>query len=235
MIDSCPASGDNGPSINRHNSRKDLPGEKGALLKSLNGLESPRQHYKRPFDLSILIVSHVLLFPVWIVLWTGIALVIWLYDRGPVLYGQIRVSKDGKLFKVWKFRTMVVDAEQVTGPVWAKDQDRRVTRVGHILRRFRMDEMPQVINIMKGEMSLVGPRPERPELVEQFSKQIPEFEIRHRVRPGFAGLAQVRGKYSTSPRNKLRYDKLYIKKMGPWLDIKLLFIALFVVLGRSPY
>ena len=98
-----------------------------------------------------------------------------------------------------------------------------------------MDEMPQVINIMKGEMSLVGPRPERPELVEQFSKQIPEFEIRHRVRPGFAGLAQVRGKYSTSPRNKLRYDKLYIKKMGPWLDIKLLFIALFVVLGHSPY
>jgi len=98
-----------------------------------------------------------------------------------------------------------------------------------------MDELPQVINIVKGEMSLVGPRPERPELVEQFSKQIPGFGTRHRVRPGFAGLAQVRGRYSTSPRNKLRYDNLYIKRMSPLLDVNLLFQALLVVLGGSPH
>jgi lipopolysaccharide/colanic/teichoic acid biosynthesis glycosyltransferase len=200
-----------------------------------SGLTTPREGYKRPFDLSILVLSHLLLFPLWVALWIGIALVIWLNDRGPVLYGQLRVGKDGKPFMVWKFRTMVVDAEKSTGPVWAGEHDQRVTRVGQYLRRFRMDELPQVINIMKGEMSLVGPRPERPELVDRFTKDIPGFGTRHRVRPGFAGLAQVRGKYSTSPRNKLRYDNLYVKRMGPWLDIKLLFQALLVVLGGSPH
>jgi lipopolysaccharide/colanic/teichoic acid biosynthesis glycosyltransferase len=221
--------------MTNHNSENDAPHKENGRSQFSSGLATPREGYKRPFDLSILIVSYVLLFPLWVALWVGIALVIWLNDRGPVLYGQLRVGKDDKPFLMWKFRTMIVDAERLTGPVWAGEHDQRVTRVGRYLRRFRMDELPQVINIVKGEMSLVGPRPERPELVEQFSKQIPGFGTRHRVRPGFAGLAQVRGRYSTSPRNKLRYDNLYIKRMSPLLDVNLLFQALLVVLGGSPH
>ncbi len=221
--------------MTHHNSENDARERESGRSQFSVGLATPREGYKRPFDLSILVVSHVLFSPLWVVLWIGIALIIWLNDKGPVLYGQIRVGKDGEPFMVWKFRTMVVDAERLTGPVWAGEHDQRVTRVGRYLRRFRMDELPQVINIMKGEMSLVGPRPERPELVEQFSKEIPEFGTRHRVSPGFAGLAQVRGRYSTSPRNKLRYDNLYIRMMSPWLDVKLLFKALLVVLGGNPH
>lgn len=197
---------------------------------SAPGLAPPRDRYKRPFDLSILLISHVLILPIWIALWVVIPLIIWLDDRGPIFYRQLRVGKNGKQFMVWKFRTMVVDAEEHTGPVWATRHDHRVTRVGSTLRRFRLDEMPQVINILQGDMSLVGPRPERPELVEQFCEEIPDFGLRHRVQPGFAGLAQAKGRYSTSPRDKLRYDNLYIQRMSPWLDIQLLFLALVVVL-----
>ena len=200
-----------------------------------SSLAPPGDRYKRPFDLSILIISHVLAFPIWIALWVAIPIVIWLDDRGPIFYRQLRVGKNGKRFNVWKFRTMVVNAEQDTGPVWAEQYDNRVTRAGSVLRRLRLDEMPQVINIWRGEMSLVGPRPERPELVERFCEEIPGFALRHRVRPGFAGLAQARGRYSTSPRDKLRYDNLYIERMGPWLDIRLLFQALLVVLKGSPH
>ena len=221
--------------MTERNLNDDADDTKIAHSKPSVGLAPPRDRYKRPFDLSVLIISHVLFFPVWIALWVAIAVVIWLDDRGPVLYRQIRVGKDGKQFRVWKFRTMVVNAEQHTGPVWAARHDHRVTRVGSILRRLRLDEMPQVINIWRGEMSLVGPRPERPELVEQFCEEIPGFGLRHRVRPGFAGLAQAKGRYSTSPRDKLRYDNLYIKRMGPWLDIRLIFLALLVVLKGSPH
>lgn len=189
--------------------------------------------YKRPFDLAILLLAHILLLPLLLVLWGVLPLAIWLTDRGPIFYTQVRVGLDGKLFKIIKLRTMLVDAERETGPVWAAPNDRRITRIGRFLRRFRLDEMPQIINIWKGDMSLVGPRPERPELVEEWSKVVPNYGKRHRVRPGFAGMAQVRGKYATRPRDKLRYDNLYIAKMGLWLDIKLLVLAVLVVLRRS--
>jgi lipopolysaccharide/colanic/teichoic acid biosynthesis glycosyltransferase len=193
-----------------------------------------RDWYKRPFDLGILLVAYVLLFPIWLFLWIALPLAIWISDRGPIFYAQTRSGKDGKPFKIVKFRTMIMNAERATGPVWATDDDPRVTGFGRFLRRFRLDELPQVINILKGEMSLVGPRPERPELVDEFSKDVPAFATRNLVRPGFAGLAQVRGRYSTTPRNKLRYDHLYIQTLTPLLDIKLMFLAVFVVLRGSP-
>lgn len=191
-----------------------------------------RDRYKRPFDLGVLILTHVLLFPVWFILWFTLILAIYASDRGPVFYTQTRSGQRGKPFKIIKFRTMILNAERNTGPVWASDHDPRVTKVGRLLRRFRLDELPQVINIVRGEMSLVGPRPERPELVSRFVKNIPEFGKRQLVRPGFAGLAQVRGHYSTRPRNKLRYDLLYIKSMNPWLDIKLMALSVIVVLRK---
>ena len=191
-----------------------------------------RDGYKRIFDLAVIMLSHLLLFPLWLLLWTVIPLMIWLEDRGPVFYMQERLGKGGKQFTIIKFRTMIRDAETLTGQVWASENDERVTRVGRTLRNLRLDEMPQIINIVKGEMSLVGPRPERPFLTEQFDFQIPGFSKRLQVKPGVAGLAQLRGGYSTKPRNKLKYDLLYIKKMNPWLDTWLLFVSVPVTIQR---
>ena len=190
--------------------------------------------YKRAFDLAILVLAHLLLLPLWLILWGILPLAIWLTDRRPIFYTQVRVGLNGRLFRIVKFRTMHVGAERFTGPVWAAPDDTRITRIGYFLRRFRLDELPQVFNIWKGEMSLVGPRPERPELVEEFCRVNPNFRNRLRVRPGFAGLAQVRGNYATKPNDKLRYDELYIKKMGPWLDTKLLVLAVLKVLRPGP-
>ena len=191
-----------------------------------------RDGYKRPFDLTIVILAHLLLFPLFLVLWVGIPLAIWIGDRGPVLYLQERVGRSGRRFDVIKFRTMILDAESQTGPIWAAEHDSRTTRVGGVLRILHLDELPQVINILKGEMSLVGPRPERPELAERISRDVPGFSERVRVRPGVAGLAQVRGTAQTRPRDKLRYDNLYIETLSPWMDIKLLFLSVWVVLRR---
>ena len=197
-----------------------------------NGSGVIHDGYKRPFDLAVIILAHLLLFPLFVVLWVGIPLAIWLGDRGPPFYLQERVGRSGKRFQVIKFRTMVSDAESETGPVWAAERDSRTTRVGRFLRAFRLDELPQVINILRGEMSVVGPRPERPELAERFSRDVPGFSERVRVRPGVAGLAQVRGTAQTRPRDKLRYDNLYIETLNPWMDIKLLVLSVWVVLRR---
>ena len=198
-----------------------------------NGSDVIHDGYKRPFDLAIIILAHLLLFPLFVVLWIGISLAIWVGDRGPIFYLQERVGRSGRRFNVIKFRTMVSDAESETGPVWAAERDSRTTRVGRVLRMLHLDELPQVINILRGEMSVVGPRPERPVLVERFSREVPTFSERLRVRPGVAGLAQVRGTAQTRPRDKLRYDNLYIETLGPWMDIKLLFLSVWVVLRRS--
>ncbi len=189
---------------------------------------SRRDVYKYPFDVSILLFSFILGFPLWLLAWTLIPLAIWLSDRGPIFYSQERVGKNKRVFRVVKFRTMVVDAEKHTGPVWASAKDPRITGVGRVLRRTHLDELPQVISVFRGEMSLVGPRPERPNLTKQFAEEIPNFESRLDVRPGIAGLAQVRGRYNTHPRNKLRYDIVYIKNLSPWMDIKLFAQSLWV-------
>ena len=125
------------------------------------------------------------------------------------------------MFTILKFRTMVVEAEAPTGPVWTAPGDARVTRVGRVLRRFHLDELPQAVNVLRGEMSLVGPRPERPELAARIERSVPGFAARLRVRPGLAGLAQAEGAGWREPARKLHYDNLYIAAMSPWLDLKL--------------
>ena len=187
-----------------------------------------RDRYKRPFDLAVLSAAHVLLLPIFLALWAIIPLAIWLEDRGPVFYTQRRIGKGGREFRLLKFRSMIRQAESSTGPVWASEDDPRITRIGRLLRKRALDELPQVINMWKGDLSLVGPRPERPELVEEFGRQMPEFALRLQVRPGLTGLAQVYGRYASRPRYKLRFDTLYIRNMSPWLDIKLLFVSVLL-------
>ena len=186
--------------------------------------------WKRPFDLLVLTAAHIALLPLWLALWTILPLAIWMHDRGPVFYSHRRVGKGGVTFDFLKFRSMVPDAERLTGPVWAEEDDPRITPVGRFLRNRALDELPQVINVLKGDMSLVGPRPERPELVEEFTRECPDFPRRLAVRPGLAGVAQVYGRYATRPRDKLRYDLLYIRRVSPWLDVKLLVMSVVITL-----
>jgi lipopolysaccharide/colanic/teichoic acid biosynthesis glycosyltransferase len=161
-------------------------------------------------------------------LWLLFAALIKLQDGGPVFYGQDRMGRKGKAFRVLKFRSMIVDAEKQTGAVWAAENDPRVTRIGRILRATAMDELPQLWNIFKGEMSFVGPRAERPELVEQFAQTIPMYTDRFAVRPGLTGLAQVYGQYDTPARRKLRYDRLYIRNCSLGLDLKLIVLSFLI-------
>ena len=181
-----------------------------------------RGRYKRPFDLALVALAAVPLGPLWLALGGAIALAIRVEDGGPVLFRQARLGRDGRVFRMLKFRTMAEDAEERSGPVWASRGDPRSTAVGRVLRRYHLDELPQVVNVLRGEMSLVGPRPERPELAARIDRTVPDFEARLRVRPGIAGLAQWRGRYPVRPRHKLRYDNLYIARMSPWLDLGLL-------------
>ncbi|MCY4003841.1 MAG: sugar transferase [Rhodospirillales bacterium] len=190
--------------------------------------------WKRPFDLWVVASAALLLLPLWIVLGVAIPLAIRLESPGPALYRQARLGRGGRVFAVLKFRTMVDGAELRTGPVWAAWRDARVTRVGGFLRRWRLDELPQVVNVLRGEMSLVGPRPERPELAARIEREVPGFAARLLVRPGIAGLAQARGADFRDPVRKLRYDLLYIETMRPWLDVKLLALCLIRVLGGGP-
>ena len=186
--------------------------------------------WKRPFDLLILTAVHVALAPVWAILWISIPIAIWLHDRGPIFYTQERLGKNGKTFRVYKFRSMIPDAERHTGAVWAEEDDPRITPIGAFLRSRALDELPQVINMWKGDISLVGPRAERPGLSEEFEASYPGFAQRLMVRPGMTGLAQIYGRYSTHPRNKLRYDMLYIRRMSPLLDVTLLVSSVLLTL-----
>ena len=179
---------------------------------------------KRPFDFTLSLIGIIISFPLWIL----IGLLIWLEDRGPIFYSQYRVGKDGKIFKAIKFRSMIKDAEKQTGAIWAKEDDPRITKIGRILRATAMDELPQLLSILKGDMSFVGPRPERPELVTQFNGGIPNYNFRHVVKPGLTGIAQIYGKYDTPPQHKLKYDLLYIKKQNFWLDLKLIFLSFLI-------
>lgn len=182
------------------------------------------------FSVSLLLLMLFLpLFPL-------IALLIKLDSRGPVFLRQERVGKNGKVFTLWKFRSMRNDAEQETGPVWAKAQDSRVTRVGRHLRRTRLDEFPQLFNVLKGDMSLVGPRPERPNFVEELSNTIPFYYLRHSVKPGVTGWAQINYGYGKSVEDsveKLQYDLFYIKNLSWALDLLILLHTIKTVLVRK--
>ena len=183
---------------------------------------SGRDRYKRPFDLAVLALALVLLGPLWLALAAAIAAAIRLEDGGPVLYGQARLGRHGRVFRILKFRTMAEDAGERPGAAGARWREAHTTAVGRVLRRFHLDELPQAVNVLRGEMSLVGPRPEQPWLASRIGRRVPGFETRLRVRPGIAGLAQWRGSQVIKARNKLRYDSLYIARMSPWLDLRLL-------------
>ncbi|MCB9833762.1 MAG: sugar transferase [Planctomycetes bacterium] len=165
-----------------------------------------------------------------------LCLVIKMTSRGPVFFQQERVGQNGRPFNILKLRTMVQNAESATGPVWAQDNDPRVTTFGRLLRLSHLDEIPQLINVLAGNMSLVGPRPERPVFVEQFKRQIPDYADRLKVKPGITGLAQVYHSYDSTLRDvrkKLAYDLLYIKKMCMMTDIIIIFLTVRCLTGRG--
>lgn len=190
-----------------------------------------RERYKRPFDLGLIAVALVALLPLWLALGAAIAAAIRLEDGGPVLYRQDRLGRGGRVFRILKFRSMAAGAEEASGPVWAARADARSTAVGRVLRRFHLDELPQVVNVVRGEMSLVGPRPERPELAAGIERRHPEFRRRLAVAPGIAGLAQARRGHPVAPRDKLRYDLVYLAAMGPRLDLGLCAVCLWRALA----
>jgi lipopolysaccharide/colanic/teichoic acid biosynthesis glycosyltransferase len=185
----------------------------------------PAAPAKRALDVLLSGLGLALSGPVWLL----VAAAIKLEDGGPVFYGQARVAQGGGgTFRVIKFRSMVPNAERMTGAVWAAAADPRVTRVGRFLRATALDELPQLLSIFKGDMSFVGPRPERPEFVRDFAKEIPRYQERFRVRPGLTGLAQIYGQYDSPPGRKLRYDLLYVRRQGFRLDLKLIALSFWI-------
>ncbi|MGB9802293.1 sugar transferase [Desulfofundulus sp.] len=190
-------------------------------------LSWPQRVAKRAMDVVVAGLGLILAAPVMALCVLAIALT----SPGPVFYTQERTGFRGKTFRVYKFRTMIRDAEKQTGPVLAGEKDPRITPVGRILRATRLDELPQLFNVLKGDMSLVGPRPERPFFVKQFASEIPDYHYRHLVKPGLTGLAQVHGKYTTSAADKLRYDLYYIRNYSLLLDLKILLQTIPVILG----
>ena len=154
-------------------------------------------------------------------------------DGGPVFYRQTRSGIHGKDFQIWKLRSMIVDAEKNTGTVCATENDDRITKIGKVMRRYRIDEMPQFLNVLAGSMSIVGPRPERPYYIKKFCSVNPEFNLRLAVKPGITGLAQVMANYTTTPENKLKFDLFYIKSYSPLLDFRILLKTILAVFQRS--
>ncbi|MCI8507750.1 MAG: exopolysaccharide biosynthesis polyprenyl glycosylphosphotransferase [Lachnospiraceae bacterium] len=192
------------------------------------GLSGEQIIFKRLMDLAICLPISVILLPLFLI----IALLIKIYDGGPILYKQPRLTIDGKVFDIYKFRSMRMDSEK-NGAQLAKKNDDRITPVGRVLRALHFDEFPQLINIIKGDMSLVGPRPERPEIAEQYKKIIPEFDFRLKVKAGLTGYAQVYGKYNTTPYDKLKLDLTYIENYSFWLDIKLMFLTFKILFQKD--
>jgi len=189
---------------------------------------------KRTMDVTISAIALVLLSPIMMLAALAIKLT---SPEGPVFFSQVRVGLDGKPFELLKFRSMVPDAEKESGPVWAKPGDHRTTWLGRIMRRYSFDELPQLINVLLGEMSLVGPRPERPYFVEQFSQIIPRYAERHNEKAGMTGWAQVNGlRGNTSIEERTKYDLYYVENWSPFFDIKILLRTIFTVFkGGNAY
>ncbi len=195
-------------------------------LPTINLSETPLEGWsrfvKRGFDLVIAATALIVLSPVML----AVAVAIWLEDRGPIFYRQVRMGLDGKPFNIVKFRSMRVGAENETGAKWAERDDPRRTRVGRLIRAWSLDELPQLFNVLLGEMSVVGPRPERPQFVEQFRAEFPQYMLRHKVRAGMTGWAQVHGwRGNTSIRMRIEHDLYYIENWSLMLDMKILFMT----------
>jgi Undecaprenyl-phosphate glucose phosphotransferase len=188
---------------------------------------------KRTMDVVIASAGLIMLAP----LMLGIALLVRFSSRGPVLYRQVRASLGGEPFEMLKFRTMRFDAEAETGAVWASENDSRRTWLGCLLRRTSLDELPQLFNVLRGDMSIVGPRPERPVFVERFRYSVPHYMLRHSVKAGITGWAQVHGwRGNTSLRKRVQYDLHYITHWTPWLDVRIMFLTMVRgMLGKNAY
>ncbi|WP_338769327.1 TIGR03013 family XrtA/PEP-CTERM system glycosyltransferase [Massilia sp. METH4] len=191
-----------------------------------------RAFMKRSFDVAASLLLLLVSLPVMLVT----ALAIYIEDRAPIFYSQERVGMDGHVFRVLKFRSMFTNAEQGGKPQWAAKNDPRITRVGNIIRKLRIDELPQILNVLKGEMSFVGPRPERPYFVEQLTERVPYYNVRHSIKPGITGWAQVRYGYGDSVDDavqKLQYDLYYVKNNSLLLDVLVLIDTFKVVMFRG--
>lgn len=191
------------------------------------------QQFKRGFDISVSVLGLIICAPI-----VGLAtIVIKIVSPGPVFFKQERVGLRGKMFNIYKLRTMKLDAEKNTGPVWAQENDPRLIKFGKIIRKMHIDEIPQLVNVLKGEMSIIGPRPERPVFVEQLQGQILDYDKRLIVKPGITGLAQVWHKYDETIKDvkrKIKLDLLYIRKMCLWVDMRILAMTVLAVLtGRG--
>lgn len=187
------------------------------------------EEFKRFFDIFVALVGLILSFPIVL----ASVLIIKITSPGSILYRQIRLGKDGVPFEILKLRTMVSDAEDQTGPVWAKEDDPRITPFGKFMRKSHIDEIPQLVNVLKGEMSIIGPRPERPEFVKKLSKEISDYPKRLRIKPGITGLAQVKHSYDSTIKDvkkKVKLDLLYIKRMCFLTDLRILLGTVTVVL-----
>ena len=198
------------------------------LLFRNRGLTVEQQFIKRICDIICSAAALIILLPLFLL----ISLLIYAYDRGPVFYRQKRLTLDGKVFDIIKFRSMRVDSEK-GGARLAKKHDDRITPIGRVLRNIHFDELPQLINILKGDMSLVGPRPERPEIAAQYEQSIPEFSYRLKVKAGLTGYAQVYGKYNTTPYDKLKLDLTYIENYSFFLDLQLIATTIKILFQKE--
>ena len=192
-------------------------------------LTMDQRFFKRMIDLVCALILAVVTSPIMLVT----AILVKAYDGGPVLYKQVRVTKDDKEFKIMKFRSMRVDAEKDGVARLASKNDSRITPIGKFIRKVRIDELPQLFNIIKGDMSFIGPRPERPEIIKQYLEEMPEFAFRTKVKAGLAGYAQVYGKYNTTPYDKLKLDLTYIENYSLWMDIKLMLLTLKILFSAE--
>lgn len=199
------------------------------LLIKGTGLNLEQRIIKRTMDILLSSIAMVIAAPIMLI----VAIAIKIEDGGPVFFKQERVTLNGKRFDILKFRSMIVDAEKWGEVIPATDHDPRITKVGRVIRATRIDELPQIINILKGEMSIVGPRPERVEHVEKYQEEIPEFIYRTKVKGGLTGYAQIYGKYNTSPYDKLRLDLTYIEEYSILLDIKLILMTLQIMVRKE--
>ena len=199
------------------------------LLVRGTGLTPTQRIAKRAMDIAICSVAMLFAAPVMLI----VAAAIKLEDGGPVFYKQKRLTRNGVEFEILKFRSMIVDAEKYAGAVLAAGNDPRITKVGKIIRATRLDEIPQILNILKGDMSIVGPRPERKCFAEEFYKDMPEFAYRLKVRGGLTGYAQIYGKYNTSAYDKLRLDMMYIENYSLLMDIKLIILTLRIIFSKD--
>jgi lipopolysaccharide/colanic/teichoic acid biosynthesis glycosyltransferase len=208
------------------------------------------ERWRRPANVAVAAVALILSAPVMVI----VAIAIKVTSRGPVFYSQTRVGWDrrstefgppdarrrhdlgGRPFQIYKFRSMYINAEHLTGAVWAAREDPRVTWLGRYLRQYRLDELPQLFNVLKGDMNIVGPRPERPSIFSDLRQEIEDYSRRQRARPGITGLAQINQQYDTSlddVRNKVKFDLEYIGRQGLWEDVRIMFRTVPVVLFRK--